>query len=519
MLLTTDRRYLDFGDGNYLYISWRFLEGVTLYRDILTPQPPVLFIIGATLLKVGDSWKVVRLFNILLGIATAFLVYKVSVDLFDNRKIALIAGATYYMLPIHLLWGRGFEADSLVTLFSLLSFMFFKAFNPKGMVLASLFTVLAIYTKYSFLPVLVFNLLYLWLRERRMFKFYSAPIAVLGIATLVSLNIYSSGLFIWDTLIFQSKAPGYPFDIPIDIALSGLSFIFSGEGAFIFLSLIGLLSLANRKKSRADYFAGNLLSSFVPLGLIFRQGTGTYIFYSAEPYIAIFSAYFIYELVVVYGQRSMLAVNHLNILRSKFFLRLFLIGLSTSSLYLMPCIDLCFKQGIDFQRFRNWSNAEQVEVIVDYIENYTSKNDAILSPPYFAFLTQRKLLFDYSETWLWLVLYENGESCAMELVKAITSRLESSSVKLVILDLRMKTIEPIYKAILQNYILVRRVLAYDMLEVYIPKSVHIKPFQSTYEPISERTISLVWQLQSPGIGAANQKSLGDLNEDSSSSFL
>ncbi|MCA9426139.1 MAG: hypothetical protein KC994_13745, partial [Candidatus Omnitrophica bacterium] len=43
--------YLDFGDGNYQYISWRMTEGVSLYTDILSPQPPFHLWTGAALVK------------------------------------------------------------------------------------------------------------------------------------------------------------------------------------------------------------------------------------------------------------------------------------------------------------------------------------------------------------------------------------------------------------------------------------------------------------------------------------
>jgi len=53
----------------------------------------------------------------------------------------------------------------------------------------------------------------------------------------------------------------------------------------------------------------------------------------------------------------------------------------------------------------------------------------------------------------------------------------------------MRRIEPIYKAILQKYVLVRKVLAYEMLELYIPKDVYGESFQSTYQTILEKTIN------------------------------
>ena len=42
-----DEHYIDFGDGNYLYISARLADGLTLYRDIMAPQPPCHLYLGA----------------------------------------------------------------------------------------------------------------------------------------------------------------------------------------------------------------------------------------------------------------------------------------------------------------------------------------------------------------------------------------------------------------------------------------------------------------------------------------
>jgi hypothetical protein len=472
MLLTTDNRYMDFGDGNYLYTSWRFMQGARLYQEIMTPQPPLLFVIGSALLRVSFSWKTIRLFNILLGIATALVIYKVSTDLFHNRRVALLASSTYYLLPIHLSWGRGFQADSVATFLSLMSLVFFIAFEPREMVVSSALAVLATYTKYSVLPLLILNVVYLWLKRRRLLKFYLLPLTTLGVSSFLFLNTYSSGMFIRDTFIAQSKAPGYPLDFPIDIALNGLSYIFLSEGTFIFLSVMGLISLLGKNEERGGYLAGCLIGSFVPLALILRQGTGTYIFYGAEPYVAIFSAYFIYELMSVYVKRLKSAANQLRVPSRRTVLHLSLVGLTASSLYLVPCIDICFNQFINFQRYSNWSNAKHVEIVVEYIENYTSPSETILSPPYFAFLAKRRLLFDYSETWLWSILYEKGDNDAVRLVESITAELRHNRVKIVILDWRMKNTAPIYQATLQNYVLIRRIMVHDMLEIYVSKDAY-----------------------------------------------
>ena len=46
-----DLTYWDFGDGNYLYIGRRILEGLTPYEDILAPQPPLHLLMAA-----GSQW-------------------------------------------------------------------------------------------------------------------------------------------------------------------------------------------------------------------------------------------------------------------------------------------------------------------------------------------------------------------------------------------------------------------------------------------------------------------------------
>jgi len=471
MLLTTDRRYLDFGDGVYLYISSKLLEGSVLYKDILTPQPPILFAIGAAILRIGYSWKTVRLFSIFLGLAISLLIYIISVELFNNRRVALAASATYHMLPMCWQWGRSFQADSLVTFFSLLSFMFFKSFKNKRMIIASIFSFFAIYSKYSFLPAIFFNVIYLSLRRRNLLKYYLTPLIMFGGSLLVYLNIYSAGGYLENTIIHQLRAPGYPFNVSVDLTLDGLSQIFSEGGAFTFLSLMGILHLHTEMKNGAGYFLGYMLSLFAPFLLILRRGTGMYIFHPAEPFIAIFSAYFIFELVAHYRKRVASITVRRNFQLSRLSFSTLMIVLSILSLYISPITNLSFNQYINYQRYYGWSNVKYVDIVTEIIENYTSRNDKILSPPYFAFLTQRGLISDYyCDSWIWLILYRNGDRDAVRAVEEVSSILEDRSIKLVIIDWRIAQIAPIYEVVRRNYIMVRSVVAYDMLEIYIPKS-------------------------------------------------
>ena len=77
-LVTINQGYIDFGDGNYLYISWRLSQGARLYADIASPQPPLHLYVGRVLIGVGEALgggmltlALVRLFSIALHLVTA----------------------------------------------------------------------------------------------------------------------------------------------------------------------------------------------------------------------------------------------------------------------------------------------------------------------------------------------------------------------------------------------------------------------------------------------------------------
>lgn len=478
MLLTTDNRYLDFGDGNYLYISNRLAEGAVIYKDILTPHPPILFIIGSFILKINNSLMAMRVFSIILGIATAFMVYMLSFKVFNQKKVAFLAGAIYYIMPIHLTWQRGFQADPLMVFFSLLVMFLIISTGKRNAVLASLFSVFAFLTKYSFLPALLFTIIYLYIKSRRTLKYYLTPLLIILPLSFISLSIYSSGMFFWDTFAIQSMSP----HIDILILEKNLQNFFSMEGTLLLGAVLGMLLLIKRGTSSKDYLIGMTLVSFIPLALILRHGTGLYILYGAEPLIAIFVAYFLSLVIDSFKPGSLFYINHLSLHWTHKFLKVVLITFFTIILLSNQVQNFYTGQFLNFNRYNNWSNAPQVRQVEMYIEKYTNREDFIISPPYFAFISQRKLLFDYSETWLWSAAYKHNDTHAIKLVEGLVTSLENRSIKIIILDFRIKLIAPIAKAIEENYqpiydatIVENLESGYvfyiiDRLEVYVPKS-------------------------------------------------
>jgi hypothetical protein len=488
-LLTTDERYLWTGDGVHLYITSRLAEGAVPYRDMLTPHPPLLFTVGAFLLKINNSLWTIRIFSIILGIATSFLIYLISSKIFADKRVALVTSTLYYIMPIHLTWSRGFETDSLMIFFSLLAFRFILSMSPRKMILASFFSVLAILTKYSFLPSLIFTVGYLYFKRKELLKHYLIPLIIMLAASFLFLNVYSSNMFFWSTFTVQGMSP---FTDIYTVEKRVIGF-FSMEGPLLLASILGMIFFVKIKNTFTDYLIGSTLVSFLPLALMIREGTGLYIIYGAEPFMAIFAGYFLYVLMKSHAPlvKSRIRRRSLPILWRKI-----LIGLFMLTLLFNPVLDLCTGQFLNFRRYDNWSNAPQVRQIMEYVGEHTSDEDFILSPPYFAFITQRKLLFDFSDTWLWKIAYDHGDPKAVELVQRLSSSLENKAVKLVILDYRMKSIEPVFQAISENYRLIYRatiienfgsihnVYMFDTIEVYIPQS---SIDRSSLDEIDERS--------------------------------
>jgi hypothetical protein len=66
-LVGVDRSCLDAADSTYLITSRALADGQMPYRDFLVAHPPLLFLIGAPLAKLGAGVIPFRIFTLLLG--------------------------------------------------------------------------------------------------------------------------------------------------------------------------------------------------------------------------------------------------------------------------------------------------------------------------------------------------------------------------------------------------------------------------------------------------------------------
>jgi 4-amino-4-deoxy-L-arabinose transferase-like glycosyltransferase len=115
----TTAQHLAAGDG-YVFdpAVWKAPDGSRIYPDENALSPTALWPPGypltlAVVYKLtGDSLNAARLLNVLLGAATAALVYLIARRLFD-RTAAVIAGATVALLPSHVLFTTVLLSETL----------------------------------------------------------------------------------------------------------------------------------------------------------------------------------------------------------------------------------------------------------------------------------------------------------------------------------------------------------------------------------------------------------------------
>jgi len=106
------KAYIDLGDGNYLYISWRLSQGLVLYRDIMAPQPPIHLSVGCFLVNISNTLGLNTLYTFrgysyLLHLVTFLVLYLLGRRLFRRTDAAALAAVIYLFIPEGFWWSLG----------------------------------------------------------------------------------------------------------------------------------------------------------------------------------------------------------------------------------------------------------------------------------------------------------------------------------------------------------------------------------------------------------------------------
>ncbi len=487
--------YIDLGDGNYLYISWRTSQGLVLYRDIMAPQPPLHLVTGNILVRFAQLTGLPELymfrgFSYLLHLVNFLIIYLLGLRLFRRVDAAVLSAIIYLFIPIGFWWSLGYQSEPTEILFLLLTIYFFLGEKPWSLVLAAIVSTHAVFTNMTAAPYVAFIALYAVVRRRSVWYYYVVPlIALTALAAAVAELLTGAYL---DNVIFNQVGT-FPHkeiggETAIQYALRKIPAeardVFVREGVLIVLGVLGLWAYLRHGEHRhKECIAWFAFFSWCSIIFVAKGGTMDYIFTLGEPYVALFAGFFIawffdrVKRVSPYSTATQKKYRHDSTPVVRFIVMVLFIVL----LVWMPAefISATLKQHT-FEM-----PARDVKKVTYYIEKYTEPGDTILSPPYFAFLTHRKLIEEYSELYIWYIKYLNervlektpGEG--VRKVESITAAIEDHRLPLIILNTRVtgripeikKAIDEYYKPAIEKPFQTLN----TTLELYIPKKLSQNP--------------------------------------------
>jgi hypothetical protein len=431
--------YVDFGDGNYMYISSRMAEGVELYSEILAPQPPCHPYLGMCIAKIatttGKSGPDViiffRLAGMLIHLISWMLIMRLAWLAWRDPVSVILAGLIYLVLPLGYWWSFCWESEPLEMLFLLSMMVCSLSGRPGHDILTGIFAALAGLTNATAAPFLLVLIIYMMIKAPRRALMMTVPCVLLVAIITIIFQVKTGGEY-WQNVISNQAATFYPPDVALGKIIGQGQKILYREGFFLFIALIGFarfLRAGHLNPVSTGGLAWFCLATLLSIVYVSKAGTVDYIFTLSEPAIAILAS----------GELA----TWIKRLRSG--------PVSPNNLFLKisACVLLfCFAMGpvivffISFARQQQYELPESRLSPVRYqIHVNSGEDDAILASPFYALVSNRRIYGEYSEIFLWTTSYLNdrftsrhdgpGWTKAMELSLAI----ERAEIPIVILEL------------------------------------------------------------------------------------
>ena len=451
--------YIDLGDGNYLYTSSRMADGLTIYRDFLSPQPPMHLLTGSLLIRLGRLLEktvaypdlmvvpvpllAVRVFSMALHLLTMCLIFLIGKRLTQSAYGGVVAALLYLLLPIGFWWSLGYQSELLEIFFLMGALWFFLPLEPRRMAAAGALMALAVLTNMTAAPYALALLTYLVIRHgitggregRRLMLYFLVPLLAL-LTGVVGYYQIRTGAYYQNVISNQvaSYPPGgfwgYGFPKLIEMTAE----VLVREGGFIVLALLGLV-LYNRTDTRQEreFLVWYALVLLLSIAYVTKGGTMNYIFTLGEPVLALFGAYYLTQFFYPSTMRRFFQRNFwrdTSIVPQVLFILILAFAAVYPGYYFM-------RESLARTTFE--LDVPGVERVSAIIHKYSKEGDRILAPPYYAFLTRRLLIAEHSEQFLWDMKYAAemkaktpGEG--VERARVIERALQERRVPLAILD-------------------------------------------------------------------------------------
>jgi len=496
-----DWTYWDFGDGNYLYVGRRILDGLVPYRDILAPQPPLHLLGSAFAQGIGnllfDSALIgARLYCLVVRLLGSLAVYLAAQRLFRCDFRATVAAALWLAMPIGFWWGLCVQSENLENVFLILAFWAILSLERKPLAFAGVCSALAMHCNMTAVPFFLCNLIFLAARRPRLLAWYALP--ALGVWGVGALGAWMwAGEAYWSNVVFNQvgsfprtdilaadPAPPNTFaEYAVGKVVSQGREILRLEGPMIAMALaaMGVRWVENFRRlerngdeyRRWEYAAWYCIGMMLSVGFTMKGGTVNYIFVLGEPAVAILAADGIVRLL-----RLALRPETNLALRIPCFMAVLL------TVAWMPA----------WENLKLTVGRQQVELPAEdhsrgagpqlpgvlslrhMIEERTQPGDPILAPPFYAWVSGRTVAGELAENYLWNIkvgneTFDRIEGEGVLKMQEIAGMLRRREIPLVILDTVQTGRDPwIRAAIEQNYDMIGKAASRHVpLELYVPK--------------------------------------------------
>lgn len=455
------RAYIDFGDGNYQYISWRINQGVNLYTDILSPQPPFHLWLGACIERITTALDLAPLIGFrwaihFIRVLISLCVFSTSLLLFRQGLAAWLAGVVFLFLPEGYRWSGGYQSEHLELLCLTLGLLCWAHGKTWTRGLTGICAVCAIWTNMSALP---FSILLVALacagRHRPWLPLLSmagALVLLLGISLGLAGDAYFEN--VWSNQV--ASIPTNPTAWISSLSEQGTTLI-TFEGPFILLALLGLYrfqAMAGETRDRSAQPSEIFLMTLYGIASIgsgiyvIKGGTVDYIFCLAEPVIALFSAWTLVQWFRAEKTEEPACGHLVSVSATRLCQAGLIVGIGVVLLWqpwrLMGGIRTQSAPEMDLPdvsqgRIVEFSDRE-VRTLERVIGELSKPGDTIWAPPFLAALTQREIALDLSETYLWWVRWYqsvvmNKEDAGVNrMLEGMTGLLSSRKIPVLVIN-------------------------------------------------------------------------------------
>ena len=209
---------LDTDEAIYAQAVFAVTKGYIPYRDVFFAHPPVYLYLESGVLAASHSLLSLRSFNVLLGLATAVLIYY-ACRLVYSERTALIACGIYALYPLAIFSNKIAFVDNGLTFFTTLMVVFFLKYlnenKTRYLALSGAFAGVSLMTKYTALltvGALVLISMFTFLRKkiRHLLIYLSCALVFPFLILLVLLLTNIWPFFYEQTIHWQAIRFGMP---------------------------------------------------------------------------------------------------------------------------------------------------------------------------------------------------------------------------------------------------------------------------------------------------------------------